>query len=901
MWKTVSRLGCRIPDVIVTVNPVGQGSLKEIILWGRPMVWQHRDKAPGKGLPFKDIFPDLVQIPTILGYAHKFAHTEKEEAVSGPQGWYTIDSPFGIARTVIGNLDMKLREVLVSLPSPGDTLVGKRSTTYVRAFEEHMPAAPGDTRYPINEVSLWDWSKTVTALFKAEMAYAVLTGTKRHKIRWRLLSIRTNGLEYVLKSPAIPDLMSRRELLGAALDRVRSLLEETYPIGLEVYRDENGSIFVVPDIAGIETNLQDSGKTLVDLIYEAFRSPPGIRSTRPAFCEVVPEIQSDARNWGRADKTGYDVPPIASHLTRDVYVNNDIACINKSWTDRHENICVSCGLRPVGPSKKSRGRDLCDTCEERRTERSEAWLDSLSKVSSTVWVDETADANGRIALVVGGFDLAHWLDGTLVSTLLARAPGEDKKKPDAETKSPSFARLHRIWETTRAFWQAVCPDSGSIEGSVVEREVARCGSRLRIVPKEPCSLGLARGHVYNIVLSSGTRISVVWDARSESFVTADNLLYLARQHDEKIKTYRDAVKYVAAKYFTGRLKVEEPAGYGSRKRVLGEFEVERVVEIGRGILFVPAIPILAEPRVFMVIVPGNKAFAVVKAIKSKYEYEMGKVQNRLPLQLGIVFAGRKTPLRALFDAGLQMLRQHSEARVWTVHDISKRHGSRGLPGGVPATGKSHYTEWAEVVLERNGERITWNVPTMMADGTTKDIWYPYVFLHNAPGASSQTYQFQSDNPWSQSDRVLVHVEGLKKGDRVWFTPSMFDFEFLDTTVRRFEIYYDREGKRASRPSRPFYLQDIDRMERIWGEMKKLSKTQRHQVVSTIEAARASWYEGYDESLKDGVFRRFVRDTLAGAAWPCKWGDMDGGVRKELVDAGVSGMLTDTLELFMKIV
>ena len=35
---------------------------------------------------------------------------------------------------------------------------------------------------------------------------------------------------------------------------------------------------------------------------------------------------------------------------------------------------------------------------------------------------------------------------------------------------------------------------------------------------------------------------------------------------------------------------------------------------------------------------------------------MGKVRNRLPLTLGVVYGGRRTPLASLLDAGRRMLR-----------------------------------------------------------------------------------------------------------------------------------------------------------------------------------------------------------------------------------------------------
>src|SRR5437868_7742591 len=51
-------------------------------------------------------------------------------------------------------------------------------------------------------------------------------------------------------------------------------------------------------------------------------------------------------------------------------------------------------------------------------------------------------------------------------------------------------------------------------------------------------------------------------------------------------------------------------------------------------------------------------------IKEQYEEQMGKVHNLLPITGGIVFAGRRTPLPAILDAGRRMLKQLESNEVW---------------------------------------------------------------------------------------------------------------------------------------------------------------------------------------------------------------------------------------------
>ena len=163
-----------------------------------------------------------------------------------------------------------------------------------------------------------------------------------------------------------------------------------------------------------------------------------------------------------------------------------------------------------------------------------------------------------------------------------------------------------------------------------------------------------------------------------------------------------------------------------------------------------------------------------------------------------------------------------------------------------------------------------------------DLWYPY---------------------WQLVDGGLKHICEITVGDEVYFSPSRFDFEFMDTTARRFEIHYDDDGRRTRR-TRPFYLDDLGRLEKTWKEMCHLEKSQRHQVVAAIEATREAWFgvDGAGVSWRDEVFRQFVHDTLAGAAWPKghKWAGISDDMRKKLEDAGVTGELADLAELHQEI-
>ncbi|NLH02468.1 MAG: CRISPR-associated protein Csx11, partial [Clostridiales bacterium] len=315
--------------------------------------------------------------------------------------------------------------------------------------------------------------------------------------------------------------------------------------------------------------------------------------------------------------------------------------------------------------------------------------------------------------------------------------------------------------------------------------------------------------------------------------------------------------------------------------------------------YAPVIPILAEPLTFMLLVPADKSLQLVGFIKKKYEMEMAKVRDRLPIKLGVVYAGRRMPIRSILDAGRAMLSNTFSLEIWQV----KENGLQSKSEETTVSTKK------KILLERDKRTFSWCLPMQMGDKMTDDYWYPYLFLASKEkgGSTVTRREAKAVLPLGQGQEkgcMVVHAADLNPGERVYLWPSTFDFEFLDTNARRFELYYNKEGRRP-RGTKPFYLEDIDRFAVLWDEyLQHLSRTQCKQLVATIEDIREQWF-GQDHeglSLSDEVFSRFVADVLAGAFWPQEkqWNSIPEHWREELVQAGVRGELTDLLELHLEI-
>ena len=447
-----------------------------------------------------------------------------------------------------------------------------------------------------------------------------------------------------------------------------------------------------------------------------------------------------------------------------------------------------------------------------------------------------------------------------------------------EAQAPT--RLFRVWETIRLFWEDAVSDFKKPD--IVGEVTCRLRIEAMFAPKT-ANQTLGISHTYELKLGE-INLSIACTNR-DTYLTVDNLCrtaFLLEASEAEYKDDRRAAQYVQG-YLDGKtFDIEEPTGYGSSNKALGTLKVKTVKP--ETTPYVPAVPILTEPRTFMTLVPADKALQVAKAIKEKYEQEMGKVRNRLPLTLGVVFAGARTPLPAILDAGRRMLKQPTEVTHWQVNSFDLH----------------LYPEKVLLTLEPRGGRepsLTLDIPAIMGDEETEDVWYPYWCLEEeVANAGKRERKFKGID-----GRYWTHVSDLQVGDIVSFMPSRLDFEYLDTAARRFEISYDNGKRRGTQqpgssyqPARPYYLEQLDEFDQLWEILSQgLETTQIHTLIGIIEDKREEW--SVDQNNE--TFKQAVHDALYNANWKLR-------LKQEQFDqlyrAALSGQLADVAELYLQI-
>lgn len=685
-------------------------------------------------------------------------------------------------------------------------------------FEAAEPAfrhALGETRRGANDVTLWDHAYSVASLYKAALARVLVEGWVEPKeVRWQLLYIAFDGLGFLAQAHRVGDLLGRQRILDDAMNAVKTFIEVELPLGNEVYRDENGIAFVLPWFEQEENRQALEEKLKREIEGRFLEATDGELVPKPHFGEWAGDLSK------KREKALLELSKLLGKPRLQRPTSEMVRRITEDWEKAPPSErCPICGLRPKREAERA-----CEVCEERRERRARDWCRSPER---TIWIDEVVDDNGWVALMVGRFDLTRWLNGEFVQTLLV-APG----KP----KNPSPARLRRVWETTQRFWQGIA------EGE--EERWTRQRLILALLPEE--MKGLAWGNYDASLPGSAITFGVFWDER-RGLIVIEHLDYLS----QRLRCPRERL---AERLAGGEIVLREPS-----ERLERGQEVARVHPMAyhEALPYAPFIRILTTPRQFLTLLPASRALALAEDILEKYEREMGKVRDRLPLTLEVVYFRRHTPLYAAVDAARRLLSCPTREEPWEVTAL-------------------------EDESLRFANRVTWPREERLGDGS-KDCYYSWVKVEGL------------------ANRVLFPQVQIDRNMRLWVQAGAFDFEVLDTATRRFAIRYDGNGRRLTRPTRPYLPEQLDEWRQVWELLEQdLTTSQVEALTALVERKREEWGEPLGEKANySETFRRFVQDTLINVAAD-RWKRWNGEERALVETYLLSGRLADVLEVHMKV-
>ncbi|OQX19634.1 MAG: hypothetical protein BWK75_05480, partial [Candidatus Altiarchaeales archaeon A3] len=387
-------------------------------------------------------------------------------------------------------------------------------------------------------------------------------------------------------------------------------------------------------------------------------------------------------------------------------------------------------------------------------------------------------------------------------------------------KHPSPARLRRIWRTTKEFFDSCIKEIFENGESYItnirdEKDYEELKklrfSRIQIATEDRKEVlsGTYEGSIENDI----SNLVLYYDYNRKTFISICNL--------QPHKNIEQKFKELSGKTLKIKSQTTDKASEIFLKIEKIKFDDKK---------YLPFVEISNFPSKLQVIVPASSAFDIAKKIKEKYETEFSKVRNRLSFHIGIVYMHKKHPIYSALEASERIVDVKRTMEKFEVADIKKK------------------CDVCEITLKNDQDAtITITVPTITGDKNVCDNYYPFYIVNEGLNVKEretyfQTYIRDEENILKVD---LVHVKDLKQGDKIMYDPSYFDFQFLDTSARRFEIIINKDTNKrkhdifGKKGPKPYYLEDIDNFTKLWEILNDKSYNITSSQINNLSALLTS--------------------------------------------------------------
>jgi len=740
--------------------------------------------------------------------------------------------------------------------------------------------------------------------------------------RWRVLTVGFGSEHYEARAVRIGDWVGASQQIESFFDQVCRLVEVDLAVGSLIYRDDEVLAFTLPgvrvdgdqpgslDNARAELLRSELEKHIDEMARQRKLETPPVcrvsRSTR-SLIPMAPEIQAVRRAvaipvhrpWAiQADETRGHVCPVCrvrfngQPERRQANVSKQRACKvcherrrgrlddwmasgnDTIWlsevadeNDRIALITLSFDMEPWLDGSRIdslRAQNIADWRRFNPTIGNQdnpiapeapfrAIVDHVEHVVGQPWNAAKSDAVMRS--LQAGFkrekDWPAFYNKIVRDRSAADEPPEWNKESSREKaawlvhrlfqKNASPGRIHRFWRSAEAFFSELVPRFREIASSHPNRWRTR---RLVLAPNAAGQPPWEDRETYvgRVGCYPYAPFEVLYRAATNDFVTICNLARVLAP--EEAGTSMQGARLVLTGD-DGEIRtlevasVREPAGLGA---------------------YSPVLVLDRSPTRFRILVPLAAANACVNVAVEKWEEELARVWDRMPLRVGVVAFSRMTPFQAVIETTRNVEEHLAEGgtETWRVVEARSREGVTALSLTRP-----------------DNQRELAVVPVRLPDGRA-DVFYPYV---RTTGAVRDRRDFATP-----AGAVYRHVSDLRPGDGIEVAPSRLALVFMDSTAVRFEPVCVR------------YLADWKRLRDAWGLLaREAPSTGAVRAAWTVlETTREAWCgPGADPDAARQMWPQFVRPVLAEHL------GIRGPVLDALADAAGSGVLAQTLDWHLR--
>ncbi|OPX84600.1 MAG: hypothetical protein A4E52_01714 [Pelotomaculum sp. PtaB.Bin013] len=723
------------------------------------------------------------------------------------------------------------------------------SRTNILKTLENSNAIASDYR-PLNDSLLYDHSVSTSTIFKVLLNQWILgkrvksfeSFRKKCQDELAILIIIFDLKELFGQVEKIGDLLGRKRSLKKIQDILKKKLEFEYAAGNEIYREPGLSSFLLPSQFA-----EDDGRKEIISILDGL--------LQKCCCDnnlLVPynfEFRKTLRIFN-------EFPGILSQFRyANLPANSRHAdCISKHWEEASGQIevCPLCGILPrdVKKNRQYNGK-LCAACGKLRENGQVA----RRHEPGSIWMDEVADPDtNRLAVLSIEIPLERWLDekGMLYLHQFKLKDGQDKNK------TLSYERVRRLWSVTEDYISQLT--------GLIEKELGTCERlKLEIKPVEGFP-ALERGQFY---LLEKPEPAELYLNKNGTFITVTRI---------KNKSFwREGI--------TLNLRADRP-GTPCFKADVEKVDLE---------LYYPFTKVYRSKNILMLLVPAREARRLAVEALGCFEKRFPKALGKLPLSIGIAWAPAKYPLSLLLQAALNMQRYLRERS--NLPQYAKVVEEPEKTGGI-----------VKLELQIDGmpeDKVKFEFNLMLGNNETGLMDKPDIFYVNLPVEKCTIHKKQTvvgEVTLQDKEKCAVVPAGqLVKGNKLKILTGAMDFEFLDSTARRFDLRLADDGRRmrqnpGTRPLNVFHLKVMEKLERIFKRQPDLTDTHLRNVQILLITKYKEWcLEDCQKDSRLWLTYEGLVDAVINKEFDLPFKDLNFLKRSVL-----SGLFFDWFELFYQI-
>jgi len=869
-----------------------------------------------------------------------------------------ISSPFGSPKEVINldslqkrfdELDNQLGDMVERYINHGMDLIELRNA--IRDFlKSAFSHALGETRIPANDVTLWDHSFSTASLFKSTLAGKVLG--EEPKNRWRLFGIIWNGREFIKRGRKIADIQKRSEIIQEIKFGLIKKFEIAFPIGNALYEDINGIYFSFPglELPKAKKLAEQCAQKALKVIYEKSDNELWPFFTLSKASSSLTIIAGELKFAAQKRKVPRMTPVLFVEGSEEHFFNNS----QLEPSEAGQGICPTCRLRP----KDEEGERVeCSVCWKRRRGRLGGWLDGRK---DTIWIEEAADKNNRIALLSFDFNLEKWLDGTLIGTVCSQT-FEDWLSKEEKNVLRALVGLKKILS------EQITDVNEALESMKKAKDPSKVKDRIEEKMKDRATLEQRKRELefdlepnwktaYKILdaffkgkdskdeREKNRAVDLLRSFFEEKFIDEKNFEEHLNNIKKRLGEDKLTKETLAAHLFTqnpspARLyriwrEAEEffnLVGEEIKKRFCADcwkrigfsLDPDAAEKYGleKNTPYIIGIDDL-DPDPLLVLHTEKGNFYTIESLeKFKYDSKAGGEAIKEALGKGICYlALEDEPQNNLLNDEIVSISQEPIVEeYYPFIEINKSPLSLSLI--VPACDSMKIAELVVDLYSKQFKNVVGKLPLNIKLLVTNRKFPLYVLL-DAESRMLEGDEFKKQtlmNPWwdvsgTSTDKyyccypdkikaryTLDDIAPVSRGKIFSLFPGYFDFELLIGTADRYNIAYKDDGKRADEDyriftGRPYYSYQIAELRELWELLSQNLSISQIYFIEDMLTLKLREWRKVRRGNKESLLKNFAEATLKDA-FSEKWECLREESKNFLICSSVNGMLLDAVNLF----